>query len=72
MKENNNSHPSPPFGGTEGASYRGIRRCRLHRRRTDPPAAESPPLLRLSFANSESNAGNLVSDVHEGLIGEMT
>ncbi len=28
------------------------------------------PQARIVFANSESNAGNLVSDVHEGLIGE--
>ena len=28
------------------------------------------PEAKIVFANSESNAGNLVSDVHEGLIGE--
>ena len=28
------------------------------------------PQVKIVFANSESNAGNLVSDVHEGLIGE--
>ena len=28
------------------------------------------PDAEIAFANSESNAGNLVSDVHEGLIGE--
>jgi len=28
------------------------------------------PEVEIIFANSESNAGNLVSDVHEGLIGE--
>ena len=28
------------------------------------------PQAEIVFANSESNAGNLVSDVHEGLIGE--
>ena len=28
------------------------------------------PEADIVFANSESNAGNLVSDVHEGLIGE--
>ena len=28
------------------------------------------PEAEIIFANSESNAGNLVSDVHEGLIGE--
>ena len=28
------------------------------------------PEAEIVFANSESNAGNLVSDVHEGLIGE--
>ena len=28
------------------------------------------PYAEIVFANSESNAGNLVSDVHEGLIGE--
>ena len=27
------------------------------------------PEAEIVFANSESNAGNLVSDVHEGLIG---
>ena len=30
----------------------------------------SHPKVEIVFANSESNAGNLVSDVHEGLIGE--
>ena len=28
------------------------------------------PEAKIVFANSESNAGNLVSDVHEGLIGD--
>ena len=28
------------------------------------------PEAEIVFANSESNAGNLVSDVHEGLLGE--
>ena len=28
------------------------------------------PEVEIVFANSESNAGNLLSDVHEGLIGE--
>ena len=28
------------------------------------------PKAEIVFANSESNAGNLVSDVHEGLVGE--
>ena len=28
------------------------------------------PKAEIVFANSESNAGNLVSDVHEGLIGD--
>lgn len=28
------------------------------------------PDVRIAFANSESNAGNLVSDVHEGLVGD--
>ena len=28
------------------------------------------PQASIVFANSESNAGNLVSDVHEGLIGD--
>ena len=28
------------------------------------------PEAEIIFANSESNAGNLVSDVHEGLIGD--
>ena len=28
------------------------------------------PEAEIVFANSESNAGNLVSDVHEGLTGE--
>ena len=28
------------------------------------------PQAEIAFANSESNAGNLVSDVHEGLIGD--
>ena len=28
------------------------------------------PDAKIVFANSESNAGNLVSDMHEGLIGD--
>ena len=28
------------------------------------------PEAEIVFANSESNAGNLVADVHEGLLGE--
>ena len=28
------------------------------------------PEVEIVFANSESNAGNLVTDVHEGLLGE--
>ena len=28
------------------------------------------PQVNIAFVNSSSNAGNLVSDVHEGLIGE--
>ena len=28
------------------------------------------PEAEIVFANSESNAGNLVSDIHEGLIGD--
>lgn len=28
------------------------------------------PEVEIVFANSESNAGNLVSDVHEGLLGD--
>lgn len=31
---------------------------------------QNHPEAKIVFANSESNAGNLVSDVHEGLIGE--
>ena len=30
----------------------------------------NPPETEIVFANSESNAGNLVSDVHEGLVGD--
>lgn len=30
------------------------------------------PEVEIAFANSESNAGNLVSDVHEGLIGDTS
>ena len=30
----------------------------------------NPPEVEIVFANSESNAGNPVSDVHEGLVGD--
>ncbi len=69
MKVNNIGVSSPPRGdrgrlqvGILGAAgYTGGELIRLL---LNHPEAE------IVFANSESNAGNLVSDVHEGLIGD--
>lgn len=66
-----NGTPVPPLGGTKGgiikvgilgaAGYTGGELIRLL---INHPDAE------IVFANSESNAGNIVADVHEGLYGE--
>ena len=64
MSENNHmsKHPGRLRVGILGAAgYTGGELIRLL---LNHPEAE------IAFANSESNAGNLVSDVHEGLIGE--
>ena len=72
MNEINNSFYSTPIplGGAGGrlrigvlgaAGYTGGELIRL---------LLNHPQAEIVFANSESNAGNLVSDVHEGLIGE--
>ena len=69
MKNNNQKLPSPSRGDRGGlrvgilgaAGYTGGELIRLL---INHPEAE------IVFANSESNAGNLVSDVHEGLMGE--
>ena len=69
MKKNNQKLPSPSRGDRGGlrvgilgaAGYTGGELIRLL---INHPEAE------IVFANSESNAGNLVSDVHEGLMGE--
>ena len=60
-----------PLGGTEGRLVRvgilgaaGYTGGELIRLLINHPSAE------IVFANSESNAGNLVSDVHEGLYGD--
>ena len=66
----NTPNGSSPLGGTRGglkvgilgaAGYTGgeLIRLLLHH-----------PEVEIVFANSESNAGNLFSDVHEGLLGE--
>jgi len=61
---------SSPLGGTRGglkvgilgaAGYTGGELIRL---------LLNHPEVEIVFANSESNAGNLFSDVHEGLLGE--
>lgn len=61
---------SSPLGGTRGglkvgilgaAGYTGGELIRL---------LLNHPDVEIVFANSESNAGNLFSDVHEGLLGE--
>ena len=66
----NTPNGSSPLGGTRGglkvgilgaAGYTGGELIRLL---LNHPEAE------IVFANSESNAGNLFSDVHEGLLGE--
>ena len=67
----NTNRPSPfPLGGVRGrlrigifgaAGYTGGELMRLL---LNHPAAE------IVFAHSESNAGNLVSDVHEGMVGD--
>ena len=69
IKKNNQKLPSPSRGDRGGlrvgilgaAGYTGGELIRLL---INHPEAE------IVFANSESNAGNLVSDVHEGLMGE--
>ena len=62
----NNIKTSSPWGGIKvgvlgAAGYTGGELIRVL---LNHPEAE------IVFANSESNAGNLVSDVHEGLVGE--
>ena len=64
--EISNKNTSSPRGGIKvgvlgAAGYTGGELIRLL---LNHPEAE------IVFANSESNAGNLISDVHEGLIGE--
>ena len=64
--EISNKNTSSPRGGIKvgvlgAAGYTGGELIRLL---LNHPGAE------IVFANSESNAGNLVSDVHEGLVGE--
>ena len=69
MKTNEYSVSSPSWGDRGGlrvgilgaAGYTGGELIRL---------LLNHPEAKIVFANSESNAGNLVSDVHEGLIGE--
>ena len=70
MNDKSNSTAPLPLGGVGGrlsvgvlgaAGYTGGELIRLL---LNHPEAE------IVFANSESNAGNLVSDVHEGLIGD--
>jgi len=69
MKEGNVNTSSPPWGDRGGlsigilgaAGYTGGELIRV---------LLNHPQAKIVFANSESNAGNLVSDVHEGLTGE--
>ena len=73
-KHNNNTTQtatSSPLGGSEGGLIRagilgaaGYTGGELIRLLLNHPQAE------IVFANSESNAGNLVADVHEGLYGD--
>ena len=69
-KKDATQNVSPPLGGTGGglrvgvlgaAGYTGGELIRL---------LLNHPQAEIVFANSESNAGNLVSDVHEGLVGD--
>ena len=72
MKEIKETTPSPRGGQGEGAGFvkigilgaAGYTGGELIRLLLNHPQA------RIVFANSESNAGNLVSDVHEGLVGD--
>lgn len=70
INPSHNGNPNPPLGGSKGgfkvgilgaAGYTGGELIRLL---INHPEAE------IVFANSESNAGNPVADVHEGLVGE--
>ncbi|NPD91147.1 N-acetyl-gamma-glutamyl-phosphate reductase [Xylanibacter muris] len=70
MKQSNNTSTNPPFRGTKGglrvgilgaAGYTGGELIRL---------LINHPQAEIVFANSESNAGNPVADVHEGLYGD--
>ena len=69
MKTNSNALSSPLRGDKGGLSVgvlgaAGYTGGELIRLLLNHPEAE------IVFANSESNAGNLVSDVHEGLVGD--
>lgn len=68
--DSNTAFPVSPLGGTKGglkvgilgaAGYTGGELIRL---------LINHPAVEIVFANSESNAGNKVYDVHEGLIGD--
>ena len=69
IKKNNQKLPSPSRGDRGGlrvgilgaAGYTGGELIRV---------LLGHPEAEIVFANSESNAGNLVSDIHEGLLGE--
>ena len=69
MKKDNQKLPSPSRGDRGGlrvgilgaAGYTGGELIRV---------LLGHPEAEIVFANSESNAGNLVSDIHEGLLGE--
>lgn len=70
MEQNNDKPLSSPLRGERGglsvgilgaAGYTGGELIRL---------LLNHPQAEIVFANSESNAGNLVSDVHEGLLGD--
>ena len=61
---------SSPLGGTGGGLRIGVLGAAGYTGGELIRVLLGHPQAEIVFANSESNAGNLVSDVHEGLIGE--
>ena len=72
MDEYNNSNINTPLplGGAGGGLRVGILGAAGYTGGELIRVLLGHPEAEIVFANSESNAGNLVSDVHEGLIGE--
>ncbi len=70
MNYQNNTNPSSPLRGDRGGLRIGILGAAGYTGGELIRVLLNHPEAEIVFANSESNAGNLVSDVHEGLIGD--